>query len=747
MESTPKTKWNHNILNKYNNQTTPPPTHPHSNLQSNTNFNTQPSGYNRVETFDTSPLQLPLLTPLFHFSNSPPVLQNMKELGNNNTPSFNNVDNYQKNEAFTRMSASIFDTANATIKETIEETTIDDCDNEEDEADILVSDAAKPKYKSTYTPRVNTIDITDTNIGAKLEEPQVENNPFTSTKMNTPASQLKTKPEKFTNRWSSIIENMDDNKQPKLEDVDIDTDKTYEDTIAEWTKFGNAIKEYNPLGMLKMACVFVYDEILVKIILKDIFQQSLYDKFKEHYFMFIYLIISILVTYNLFYLYFYKDFQNERIAFIPVEKLNGFYILNYVIDPVKLMYSSLLIARDLIEDKLDEAYRKELIGKYDKYKIIIVMLFLFSIVFVSQFMGILYDAFFNTLSLKTDYFGNYVLILIVIYSFYSFGLEVCNDPTLRFWPVLIVSLIRFIVILIISTSFTWLAVFLICIIIFLSTVFPWMVIYSQQQFEIFQEINGFCDNLLKFKRLDRKKMKEDTNEFTNNLYNPTSAATSDMAGDMAGTATSALSGPLASALSGPLAGALSGPLAGTANSALSGPLGSIASGPLGNIASGPLGNIASKLVKGGGGDCITPDDINDKNGCHAPSKGFLDNIGIGSNTTFSLTLKNAILAVYKRIFYIAFIFLIMIHSVFYYQNVDSKYDKFREVLFICCAVIFFVLIFCMAITNKITHMVGTGLMGVTGLVVIYLFFAYNVVIYKFFSEYAKYGSDSAGIKI
>lgn len=850
MDPPPNTKWNHNILNKYNNQTKNrnPNTHstPLSNTHSHTHstpfFNThtnpysysnpQPSGYNRVETFDTSPLQLPLLTPLFHFSNSPPVSKNTKELGNNNT-------HHQRTEAFTNSEPKVYEPRNTSIVEFIpgystfssllfqkkpiqegakgkappkpagkpnknekevdfkhdnsdlavaklvvgamvvdsiattamKENTknneakaatananaaaaaanagapgaapatanaatpgaapatakaaakaapLDECDYEEDEDDVLPSNAAKSKYESAYTPRVNTTDITNTNLGKKLEEPQVENNPFTSEIMNTPVSEAKPKKEKFTNRWSSIIENMSgsDNQQPSLDDIEVNPEESYEDTIKNWKKIGEAIKEYNPLGMIKLVCVFVYDEIYVKIMLKGKFQQSLYGKMKENYFMFIYLLISILVTYNLFYLYFYRDFQNERIAFIPVEKLNGFYILNYVINPVKLMYSSLLIARDFIEEKLDEAYRKDVIGKHDKYKIIIVMLFLFSVLFVSQFMGILYDAFFNTLSLKNDDFGNYILIVIVIYGFYCFGLEVCNDPTLRFWPVFIVSLIRFIIILIISTSFTWLAVFLICVIIFLSTVFPWMVIYSKQQFEIFQEINGFCHDLLELKRVDRKKIKEMAGKFMEEKQDVKEETKEK----------SPVHPPLLDAVEGN-------------NSLTSKAIDMVV--PDGIIKTALNSAMKPDAVKTfmKGGNCAT----DENNECHAPKKGFME---LDLSGKFVLSFKNTALYLYKRVFYIAFIILLIVHIILYHQNIDRNTYKDFWIIQICvCSGLITLFLFLFFNTDKVTPMVGNGLMGVTGLATIGLFFGYNVVIYNFFNSYAQYGASKAGIKI
>ena len=893
MDPSPNTKWNHNILNKYNNQTKNknPNTHstPHSNTHSNTHThstpffnnhtnpysysNPQPSGYNRVETFDTSPLQLPLLTPLFHFSNPPPVLQNRKELGNNTAPpnqrneAFTNSEpkvyqprntsivefipgystfssllfqkkpiqegakskappkppgkpnkneievdfkkegnpdlavakfvvgalvvesiattamkeNTKNNEAkaatatananttgapgaasrptgapaaapvpvptpgaapapptdpaaaIARMSASVSATANAasappsdpaaaiarmsasvsaTTRAVSQTVPLDECDYEEDEDDILVSNAAKPKYESAYTPRVNTIDITNTNLVSKLEQPQVENNPFTSDSMNTPVSEVKPKKEKFTNRWSSIIETLvgSDNQQPSLDDIEVSPEETYEDTIKKWKEIGDAIKEYNPLGMLKLACVFVYDELYVKIMLKGKFQQSLYGKMKENYFMFIYLLISILVTYNLFYLYFYRDFQNERIAFIPVEKLNGFYILNYVINPVKLMYSSLLIARDFIEEKLDEAYRKDVIGKHDKYKIIIIMLFLFSVLFVSQFMGILYDAFFNTLSLKNDDFGNYALIVIVIYGFYCFGLEVCNDPTLRFWPVFIVSLIRFIIILIISTSFTWLAVFLVCVIIFLSTVFPWMVIYSQQQFEIFQEINGFCHDLLELKRVDRAKIKEMAGKFMEEKQDVKDETKEET--------------PVQTSLLG-AAGKGEDSFTSTAINMV--------------VPDGVAKKALKTFIKGG--NCAT----DEKNECHVPKKGFME---LDLSGKFALSFKNTALYLYKRVFYIAFIILLLVHITLYHQNIDRNTYKDFWIIQICvCSGLITLFLLLMYMTDQVTPMVGNGLMGVTGLTIIGLFFGYSVVIYNFFNSYAQYGASKAGIKI
>jgi len=704
MDPPPNTKWNHNILNKYNNQTK------NKNPRHNTLSTPQPSRYNRVETFDTSPLQLPLLNPLFHFNNSPPVLQNKKELGNNTAPP------NQKNEAFANNDP--------------------DCDDVEDEDDVLVSDAAKPKYESTYTPRVGTINITDTNLGAKLEEPQVENNPFSASSMNTPVSEVKTKPETFTSRWSSIIETLDSsgNKQSGLDDINVDTDKTYKDSMKGWSKIGEAIREYNPLGMLKKACIFVYDDLFVRLFASK-FQQSLYGKVKEHYFMFIYLLISILVTYNLFYLYFYKDFQNERIPFLPVEKLNGFYILDYVINPVKLIYSNLLLARDFIEDQLDEAHRKEYIGKYDKYKIIIVMLFLVSILFVTQFMNYLYNSFFNTLSLKKDEFGNYVLLIIVVYSFYCFGKEICNDPILRFWPVLIVSLIRFIVILIISTSFSWITVFLICIIIFLSTVFPWMIIYSTQGFEIFQEINGFCDNLQRFKRIDKVKLGEDMKEFIDEKKpDEKDSTTTGKETTLTEPAKSDVTSVMTSVLPSAMPSVVPSALTGSAESAMK------------NVLPSPRNNLLNALKKGGG-NCIEDDpyDKDKKGNCYAP-KTTLDNIGFDSKTFYSL-IKMFKLYLYKRTFYIAFLILIIVHGVFYFQNVHNRYSEFRYSLIAICSTMFFSLLFLMVYPDTLTRIIGKILQFFTALIMLGFFFGYNVVIYKIFSKYSKYGATQAGVKI
>ena len=115
---------------------------------------------------------------------------------------------------------------------------------------------------------------------------------------------------------------------------------------------------------------------------------------------------------------------------------------------------------------------------------------------------------------------------------------------------------------------------------------------------------------------------------------------------------------------------------------------------------------------------------------------------------FALSFKNTALYLYKRVFYIAFIILLLVHITLYHQNIDRNTYKDFWIIQICvCSGLITLFLLLMYMTDQVTPMVGNGLMGVTGITIIGLFFGYSVVIYNFFNSYAQYGASKAGIKI
>jgi len=322
------------------------------------------------------------------------------------------------------------------------------------------------------------------------------NNPFTSDTLTTPVTSsngatttTQTSPKLGTNTMDLKGE---------------DPSQNYEDFVTWWKdNMVPAIYNYNPIQLIYSELVSIYN-LFIDSFGGD-YPVNSYDSIFKNYLVFFYLIISISITYNLFYVLFYKE-NYERTAFLYIEwifKIPGIQTLfGFVFGPLELFYSFI---HKLMPNYVLEFFKRlenmNVILNNDSYKIIFVILYLFSICFVLFFMVPLYNCFFNSIRFGYDENGNqdtvcnYLIAIIVVYGIYltikkNFTKGII-PPVITIGSIVFIFL-YFLILVLLSISIVWISELIICIIIICMTVFPWYIVYGG--FDVINKINEYCDS-------------------------------------------------------------------------------------------------------------------------------------------------------------------------------------------------------------------------------------------------------------
>ena len=221
-------------------------------------------------------------------------------------------------------------------------------------------------------PSANSSDklnLTQTN--PFITQPTTRTNPYTSTTtMNTPTTEnLSNNPN--LNTFSIQGTNTFDTST-------LDVNASYNNIINFWTNhIANNIIQYNPIEICQNNLIWIYNNLFINLF-NGKYQLNAYNYIFFNYYIFILLILCILITYNLFYVLFYKS-NGVGMYFPQFDKMPDLFIFKYVIGPVKFIYNGLRKMSDILVNFLEKMEQSGFLEKNDRYKIIFVLLFLFSI--------------------------------------------------------------------------------------------------------------------------------------------------------------------------------------------------------------------------------------------------------------------------------------------------------------------------------------------------------------------------------
>jgi hypothetical protein len=701
-----QTIWNDTVLQKEKYYTKTSSTRGNNDMRKN--------GGKELINVDTSSLQMPVLKTLFNTS----------------------IFNKPKDD---RISGERLQNPRSDIQEGMPGNEYDEedyYDEDDDDEDVPTSGDANSRYKSSYIPPASNVDLTNNNVLSKIGEPTVRNNPFTSSTATSPVKQkVNSSAEPNANSYSadptggsysadptggssSSDPTGGSYPSPLNKDTTFDSSETYEDLIRAWKKRADEFREYNPIGVIIIIIMFIYNKLFVELFGSQ-FQQSFYQPLMRNYFMFIKLVISIFVTYNLFYLYFYRFEDGEYMLFLPINYIWGFKLGAFLVDWIPLLYNGFLATRDLIIFSMNQAEKRGYVNRFSKYKIIFVFLFLVSINFTTVWMEVFYDGFMNALSLNNDKFANNVLVVVILYSIYCFvlGLIQYADVFQTTMVLVAIYIIAFLMLILISVYWVALPVSIICIIVFMATVFPWMIFRSPFQFDVFHKINEFCEKPPEFPPDKLSQMFDMATGLVGNAGGLMTKLENSNIGDM---------------------GKLSNELG------LGSVVGSDALGAFGGL--GGLGGLGMK-----GGDKNAPDEdsCNDftDGDCKPPDDWFSKgSFGSGSKKLWQYS-KILLHFLYKRLFYVTFAILFTMHLIMYYQKIDSDHSHFRNILLAICSVFICMFTLFMVYPDTLTKHIGLFVYLFYVIIFIVVVVIWFKLLYDYLYMLSKYGSSYFGVDV
>jgi len=521
----------------------------------------------------------------------------------------------------------------------------------------------------------------------------------------------------------------------KVGDMDFDSDNTYDEFIQRWKKNADTFRKYNPIGMVNIIVMFIFNKLFVELFGNQ-FQQSFYDRLLQNYLLFLKLIIAIFVTYNLFYVFFLrysKEHGSGYMGFLPVNNINGLGVFSFLVNWIPIIYNYILCVRDTILRGLNVWVQEGTIKKNTRYKIIFIGLFLFSIYFTTMCMETLYNAFMNCLSLEKDHFSNYILVFIILYSIFCFVIgAIQNYKVMQSTAIAIMYLIGYLLLILLSVWFVSIPTMIVCIIIFMATVFPWMIVCSTYKFEVFNVIHEFCNN--SDDDIDDETLCNafDKKAIINYVMRVGLDAVKENIGE------GGLSKVFGDGVPGDLSNVLENGVSGNLSNVLT-----------------EVNNEVNKIdesippLTGGGGDSSHTQWYNNLLGNDNDEKCKLPK---SSLTIVTEKLGDYFEFFYKKMFYFLFIILFLIHIVMYCQKIDSQYYNFRNILLCICSsfICFFLLFFIpekYINRNFLTEHIGFFLRLFTICLTVIILIMYGTYIYQYLHGVLYQGGIDYGVDI
>lgn len=260
-----------------------------------------------------------------------------------------------------------------------------------------------------------------------------------------------------------------------------DTTAYYKYFMTIWNKYVSIIVNINPIN------VFIYWISSINIKLFNILHPppntNDYTLINSNMFNVIKILISFFITYNIFFVFFYKKVDNISLFLKQITQYNDFIIFKYLLTPLKYLIYALFYLVDKWEQRMNFIELNGNIPKNTHRKITFCMLFLVSIYFSMKMISYVYKTFLNSIRFNRDNANSNMVIIIILCAIFTLIVE------LKF------VIIQFIVLIIFSIMNSWFSVLLVCLLIFTITIFPMILVYNIGVFEKFKEINNYCNSV------------------------------------------------------------------------------------------------------------------------------------------------------------------------------------------------------------------------------------------------------------
>lgn len=284
----------------------------------------------------------------------------------------------------------------------------------------------------------------------------------------------------------SMTENESFDKVITMDEVVSVFDATayYKYIMTIWNEYTSIIVNINPVN------VFVDWMSTINVKIFNVFDPPPntddYRFINVNMFDVIKILISFFITYNIFFVFFYKKVDNVSLFLKQITQYNDFIIFKYLLTPLKYLIHVLFYLVDKWEQMLNFAEINGNIPKNTHRKITFFMLFLVSMYFSMKMISYVYTTMLNSIRFNRDNANSNMVLIIILCAIFTLIVE-SNAIQLS-------VIIKFIVLIMFAIMNSWFSVLLVCLLIFTITIFPMILTYNTGVFEKFKEINNYCND-------------------------------------------------------------------------------------------------------------------------------------------------------------------------------------------------------------------------------------------------------------
>jgi hypothetical protein len=267
----------------------------------------------------------------------------------------------------------------------------------------------------------------------------------------------------------------------------------------KWKESADKIDKFNPLMILATGLLNIYGWFV------SLFPFT-FDEYTlglVNFAEFVLFIICIYVTYNVFFVFVYKE-NGKRPAFIEINSVPNLFIFKFIFGPLALMQIVLNFVFEWIDKWFEQMEFTGIIPHKMRYKVLFVLIFMLSAYFSKTYLIPMYRAFINSIRFEKDEWNDVAVAIITIYAIVStMYVEMTVKPkdlqgmltevTSKFSALnIIIKIATLLGLIIFSTINAWIFVFFLCLVIG-TVMFLAIPLYKGLgAFAFFEKINDFC---------------------------------------------------------------------------------------------------------------------------------------------------------------------------------------------------------------------------------------------------------------
>ena len=200
-----------------------------------------------------------------------------------------------------------------------------------------------------------------------------------------------------------------------------DTTAYYKYFITNWNKYVSSVVNINPIN------IFIKWMSMISINLFNIFDPppntNDYTLINSNMFNVFKILISFFITYNIFFVFFYKKVENISLFLKQITQYNDFIIFKYLLTPIKYVIYTLFYFVDKWKQMLNFIEINGNIPKNTHRKITFFVLFLISIYFSMRLINYVYISLLNSMQFNKDNANSNMVIIIILCAIFTLTVE------------------------------------------------------------------------------------------------------------------------------------------------------------------------------------------------------------------------------------------------------------------------------------------------------------------------------------